>query len=128
VCGQEGFIAAVLRNARMSGWPEAQLHCEFFAAASAASGDDVEFQVKLASSGRVIGVARDRTVVQALAAADVHVPVSRKQGVCGTCLTRVIEGEPDHRDLVLTSAEQARNDRFLPCCSRSKSAVLVLDL
>ena len=66
--------------------------------------------------------------MQALAAADVHIPVSCEQGVCGTCLTRVIEGEPDHRDLVLTSDEHARNDQFLPCCSRSKSALLVLDL
>ncbi|HEV7577934.1 MAG TPA: PDR/VanB family oxidoreductase [Caldimonas sp.] len=128
VCGPEGFIAAALRNARARGWLEAQLHCEFFAAAPAASADDVEFQVKLASSGRLIGVPRDWTVVRALAAADVHIPVSCEQGVCGTCLTRVIEGEPDHRDLVLTSDEQARNDQFLPCCSRSKSAVLVLDL
>jgi vanillate O-demethylase ferredoxin subunit len=128
VCGPEGFIAAALRKARASGWHEAQLHCEFFAAAPVDTRGDVEFQVKLASSGRLIGVARDRTVVQALADADVHIPVSCEQGVCGTCLTRVIEGEPDHRDLVLTSDEHARNDQFLPCCSRSKSAVLVLDL
>ena len=128
VCGPEGFIAAALRSARTGGWRETQLHCEFFAAAPAASADDVEFRVKLASSGRLVGVPRDRTVVQALADADVHIPVSCEQGVCGTCLTRVLEGEPDHRDLVLTSDEQARNDQFLPCCSRSKSAVLVLDL
>ena len=128
VCGPEGFIAAALRNARVHGWPESQLHCEFFASAPSASAHDVEFQVRLASSGRLIGVPRDRTVVQALADADVHVPVSCEQGVCGICLTRVLEGEPDHRDLVLTSDEQAKNDQFLPCCSRSRSSVLVLDL
>jgi vanillate O-demethylase ferredoxin subunit len=48
--------------------------------------------------------------------------------VCGTCLTRVIEGVPDHRDMYLTPEEQAANDQFLPCCSRSKSARLVLDI
>jgi vanillate O-demethylase ferredoxin subunit len=48
--------------------------------------------------------------------------------VCGTCLTRVLEGEPDHRDHYLTDDERAKNDQFLPCCSRSKSRMLVLDL
>jgi vanillate O-demethylase ferredoxin subunit len=48
--------------------------------------------------------------------------------VCGTCLTRVLEGEPDHKDAYLTPEEQEKNDQFLPCCSRSKSPLLVLDL
>jgi vanillate O-demethylase ferredoxin subunit len=54
--------------------------------------------------------------------------VSCEQGVCGTCLTRVLQGEVDHRDAYLTPEEQAANDQFTPCCSRSKSARLVLDL
>jgi len=67
-------------------------------------------------------------VVQALAAAGVVVSTSCEQGVCGTCLTRVLEGRPDHRDLYLTPEEQAAGDQFLPCCSRSKTPQLVLDL
>jgi len=67
-------------------------------------------------------------VVQALAEAGVYVPTSCEQGVCGTCVVRVLEGEPDHRDLYLTPAERAANDQFTPCCSRAKSARLVLDL
>ena len=54
--------------------------------------------------------------------------MSCEQGICGTCLTRVLEGVPDHRDLFLTENEQALNDQFTPCCSRSKSPLLVLDL
>jgi vanillate monooxygenase ferredoxin subunit len=72
--------------------------------------------------------AADLTVIAALAAEGVQVPTSCEQGVCGTCLTRVLEGEPDHRDLYLTPEEQAGNDQFLPCCSRAKSGRLVLDL
>jgi len=68
------------------------------------------------------------TVVQALSAAGVEIATSCEQGVCGTCLTRVLEGEPDHRDMYLTEEEQAANDQFTPCCSRSVSPVLVLDL
>src|SRR4030095_5233762 len=115
-------------TARAAGWPEDQLHYEFFGAEIAKSESDGIFQVKLASSGRVVVVPKDQTVVQALAAAGIEVATSCEQGVCGTCLTRVLEGEPDHKDLYLTPEEQAANDQFLPCCSRSKSTMLVLDL
>ncbi|WP_118178579.1 PDR/VanB family oxidoreductase [Paraburkholderia phosphatilytica] len=129
VCGPAGFIAVVLDTARAAGWSEAQLHREYFAAAAqdhaAASG---AFQVKLAASGRIVEVDHDETVIAALTAAGVDVPTSCEQGVCGTCLTRVLEGEPDHRDVYLTDDERAANDCFLPCCSRSKSPLLVLDL
>jgi vanillate O-demethylase ferredoxin subunit len=69
-----------------------------------------------------------KTVLQALAEAGIEVPFSCEQGVCGTCLTRVVDGTPEHRDMYLTPDEQAANDRFMPCCSRSVSRRLVLDL
>ena len=128
VCGPKGFMDWVLGTARSAGWPEAQLHYEFFGAEVAKSDDDAGFEVQLASSGRIVVVARDQTVVQALAAAGVEVATSCEQGVCGTCLTRVLEGQPDHKDMYLTPEEQAANDQFLPCCSRARSARLVLDL
>jgi vanillate O-demethylase ferredoxin subunit len=128
VCGPKGFMDAVLASARAQGWPESQIHYEFFAADATPVAGESAFEVMLASSGRIVTVAPDRSVVQALAEAGVAVPTSCEQGVCGTCLTRVIEGEPDHRDLYLTPEEQAANDQFLPCCSRARSARLVLDL
>ena len=128
VCGPKGFMDWVLGTARANGWPEAQLRFEFFSAEVAVHDADASFEVKLASSGRVVVVARDKTVAQALAEAGVEVPTSCEQGVCGTCITRVIDGEPDHRDMFLTPAEQRANDQFTPCCSRAKSAMLVLDL
>lgn len=128
VCGPKGFMDAVLSSARAQGWPEAQLHYEFFSAEVVKSDDDASFDVKLASSGRVIKVLADQSVTQALFAAGVDVPTSCEQGVCGTCLTRVIEGVPDHKDMYLTPDEQAANDQFMPCCSRSKSPLLVLDI
>jgi len=127
-CGPKGFMDAVLSAARPSGWPEEQLHYEFFNAEPVKLTSDGSFSVKLASSGRVIRVAADQTVVAALAAQSVQVPTSCEQGVCVTCLTRVLEGEPDHRDLYLSPEEQAVNDQFLPCCSRAKTEMLVLDL
>lgn len=128
VCGPAGFMDAVLNTARSSGWLASQLHYEFFGAAPVGTQTDESFQVKLGSSGRLILVPSEKTVIEALAAAGVDLPTACEQGVCGTCLTRVLEGEPDHRDMYLTPEEQAANDKMLPCCSRSKSPVLVLDL
>ena len=112
---------AVLGAARGKGWPEQQLHCEFFTGEAVRPGDANSFEVQLASSGRVVRVPADQTVVQALAACGIEIQTSCEQGVCGTCLTRVLEGEPDHKDLYLTPEEHAANDQFLPCCSRSRS-------
>jgi len=128
VCGPTGFMDWVLSAANARGWPEEQLHREYFTAAPVDTSHDGSFDVKIASSGRLIRVPAEKSVVQALLEAGVEVPTSCEQGVCGTCLTRVIEGEPDHRDLYLTDAERAKHDRFMPCCSRSKSPLLVLDL
>ncbi|WP_341892649.1 PDR/VanB family oxidoreductase [Variovorax sp. YR752] len=128
VCGPKGFMDAVLGSARAQGWPEAQIHFEFFGAEPAAAGGGEAFEVMLASSGRVIPVPAGVSVVQALGQCGVAIATSCEQGVCGTCLTKVIDGVPDHRDLYLTPEEQAAGDQFLPCCSRAKSARLVLDL
>jgi vanillate O-demethylase ferredoxin subunit len=87
-----------------------------------------EFSVKLARSGRVLDVEAGVSVLDTLAAEGVAVPMSCQQGVCGTCVTRVLQGEPDHWDMYLTPEEQALNDRFCPCVSRSRSDLLVLDL
>lgn len=128
VCGPKGFMDVVLASARAAGWPEAQLHYEFFGAEVAQKVDDGSFEVLLASSGRIVVVPPDRTIVQALAAEGIAVATSCEQGVCGTCLTRVIEGTPDHRDMYLTPEEQAAGDQMLVCCSRAATARLVLDL
>jgi vanillate O-demethylase ferredoxin subunit len=128
VCGPRGFMDAVLQTARAQGWPETRLHYEFFSADVAPAEGDSAFEVQLASSGRIVQVPKDQSVTQALAAAGVEIMVSCEQGVCGTCLTRVLEGVPDHRDSYLTPEERAANDQFTPCCSRAKTPRLVLDL
>jgi len=128
VCGPGGFIEYVTGNAKARGWPAAQIHFEYFAGQAIDTSADGSFEVMLASSGRLLTVPADRTVVAVLAENGVEVPVSCEQGVCGTCLTRVLEGEIDHRDQFLLDDERAANDQFTPCCSRAKSRRLVLDL
>jgi vanillate monooxygenase ferredoxin subunit len=128
VCGPQGLMDAVLKAARAGGWDEQRLHHEYFGADVQPRAGDGAFEVQLASSGRVIAVSAEKSVLAALADAGVIVPSSCEQGVCGTCLTRVVDGVPDHRDQYLLPDEQAANDQFLPCCSRAKSTRLVLDL
>lgn len=127
-CGPQGFMDWIQGKVRGASLPDTQVHFEFFSREVAAQSSDISFEVQLARSGRIVLVQKSETVIQALAAAGVNVEVSCEQGVCGTCLTRVIDGEPEHRDCYLTPAEHAANDQFTPCCSRSRSPRLVLDL
>jgi vanillate O-demethylase ferredoxin subunit len=128
VCGPAGFIAFVLDSAKAQGWQAAQLHVEYFSAAAVDTTGDRPFDVKIASSGQVFTVPPERSVIKILAEHGIDIPYSCEEGVCGTCLTGVIEGEPDHRDMYMTDEEHAANKEFTPCCSRARSALLVLDL
>lgn len=128
VCGPTGFIAHVVGTAKAQGWDPANIHLEYFGAAPQDTSGDGSFAVRIASSGQCITVAPDQSVTQALLAHGIEIMTSCEQGVCGTCITRVLQGECEHRDLYFTDAEKAANDQFTPCCSRAKSAVLVLDL
>ncbi|TDY15500.1 vanillate O-demethylase ferredoxin subunit [Paraburkholderia sp. BL6665CI2N2] len=128
VCGPAGFIDAVLNETAARGWNPANVHREYFGVGAVAKQVNSCFQVRLASTGKLIEIAAHETVVQALASQGVDIPTSCEQGVCGTCLTRVLAGQPDHRDMYLTDEERAANDQFLPCCSRSRSPTLTLGL
>lgn len=129
VCGPNGFMDFVLNSAEVAHWAKDHLHKEYFAAEPMVdSGDNSEFSVKIASTGQLIPIAADETVTSALEKCGIAIDVSCEQGICGTCLTNVLEGEPDHRDMILTDEERDSNTIFTPCCSRSKTKILVLDL
>jgi vanillate O-demethylase ferredoxin subunit len=128
ICGPSGFMDYVLTTARANGWPDDRLHREYFAAAPVDNPDDGAFDIQLARTGTRCQVPAGKTVLEILLAHGIDLPFSCESGVCGTCLTPVLEGTPDHRDSFLTEAEHASGNQFLPCCSRSKSPVLVLDL
>jgi vanillate O-demethylase ferredoxin subunit len=128
VCGPGGFMNHVLGSARTLGWQEARLHREYFVAEPVDHGADKPFELELRRSGRTIFVPSDKSAAAALADAGVEVPLSCEQGVCGTCLTRVLGGVPDHRDFYLTDEEHQRNESFTPCCSRSLTPRLLVDL
>jgi vanillate O-demethylase ferredoxin subunit len=128
VCGPKGFLEAVRACAADNGWAADRVHYEYFGGADLHSTADRHFEVVINSTGRVIKVEAHQTVVEALEENGVSIDTACRQGACGTCLTRVLEGEIDHKDFFLTPEEQAENNQFTPCCSRAKSARLVLDL
>lgn len=128
VCGPGGFIDAVTGAAGALGWAGDRVHVEYFGAVLPDVGGDRSFDVRIASSGQAYTVPAGRTVIEVLYAHGIEVPVSCEQGICGTCVTRVIEGTPDHRDHYLTDEEHAANDQFTPCCSRALTATILLDL
>jgi vanillate O-demethylase ferredoxin subunit len=128
VCGPTGFMDHVLQTARTLGWAEDRLHREYFAAAAIDHSADGPFEIQIEATGQLIRVGADQSAAQALLDAGFDLSLSCEQGVCGTCMTRVVAGSPDHRDLYLTDAEHARNDCFTPCCSRSRTPRLVVDL
>lgn len=128
VCGPRAFMDLVEQTAA-STWPPESVHLEYFTADPAAlAGPRETFVVRLARTGGEYVVPAEKSIVETLAEHGVHVETSCEQGVCGTCLTGVLEGTPDHRDVFLTDEEQAANDRMCCCVSRARSDVLVLDL
>jgi vanillate O-demethylase ferredoxin subunit len=129
LCGPAGFIGMVAEAARAYDLGDEQIHVELFGAPPAtAAPSGGAFDIRLAGSSRTLTVAPGQSALECLEAHGIQVPVSCRQGVCGSCLTTVLEGEPEHRDFYLTDAERARGDCFLPCCSRAHSPLLVLDL
>jgi len=105
------------------------VHIERFAATEEVrSVQDDGYQVRLARSGRTIEVASGTSLLDALLDANVNVDYSCREGICGACETAVLEGRPDHRDLILTDCRRQANDTMMVCVSGCKDGKLVLDL
>ena len=107
-----------------------QAHIERFAAVAVQASADARqsYSLELRRSGKTFEVRPDTTLHEVLKACKADVPFSCEEGVCGSCETKVIEGDIDHRDSVLTAAERASNKVMMVCVSGCKSEKLVLDL
>lgn len=123
-CGPGAMLAAV--EDACAAWPAGALHRERFAAwAPTAAGS---FDVVLTRSGVRLTVPEDEPLLDVLEASGIELDNSCRAGICGTCAVGVVSGDPDHRDDVLTDDERERGEIMLPCVSRSRSRVLVLDI
>jgi cytochrome P450/ferredoxin-NADP reductase len=126
VCGPNGFMDFVTHAAQRLGWHEDTVHLERFGAE--VNTDGAPFTVVAARSQLTFEVQPGERIADKLIEHGVAVSMSCQSGVCGTCITRVISGMPDHRDHVQTASEKAGNRTITVCCSRSKTRRLVLDV
>ena len=126
-CGPHDFMRYVRELAARS-LPEERIHSELFqAVAEPDTGPDDGFEVEL-DTGEVYTVPPGRSIAEVLEANGQPLDTSCREGICGTCVLRVIEGEPDHRDHCLTAKEKAAGDQIAACVSRSRSPRLVVEL
>ncbi|TYC69041.1 oxidoreductase [Stappia sp. BW2] len=125
VCGPQGFMDWVISTAEAAGHASANVHREYFSADVDLTGDS--FEVEARASGITVTIGPDDTIAKVLAAQGVKIEVKCEEGVCGTCVTDVLEGDIDHRDQFLTDEEREDGDQICVCCSRGRGK-LVLDI
>ena len=123
-CGPKGLMDSVQD---MSGhWPSGNVHFESFGVDAKVHAANKTFRVILAKSGVTLNVGEHETILDALRSHGRRVPSSCESGTCGSCRTRLLAGEPEHRDMVLRTEEQT--SQIMVCVSRAKSDELTLDL
>lgn len=124
-CGPLPMLAAF--EAATASRPQEEIHVEYFTAkeAPAASGG---FTVVLSKTGKEVFIPAGKTILDTLLDLGIETPYSCMEGTCGECVTNVLEGIPDHKDVFLTKQDQAANKKMMICCSGSKSDRLVLEL
>ena len=127
-CGPAGMLSAFRECEPLR--PAGTLHWEYFAAAPTDGEQKTtgDFELRLAKSQKQFTVAANQSILDLLLDHGVELEYGCMEGVCGACRTGVLEGRPDHRDFVLSPQERAANNSIMPCCSRSLSPCLVLDL
>jgi ferredoxin-NADP reductase len=127
VCGPRPMIEAAREIADAAGIPRDHVHFELFQTA-VHDESEMPFEVELASSGQVFTIPPGRTIIEVLEEAGIDLMYDCQRGDCGICQTDVLEGEPDHRDVVLTEAERGSGKVMQICVSRAKTPRLKLDL
>jgi len=121
------MIEALRERAVAAGYAKDHVHFELFDEPKAQSGDQ-PFEVEIKSTGEVFTVPPGKSIIDVLEEGGVDLVYDCRRGDCGICQTTVLEGIPDHRDVILTDDERAANDVMQICVSRAKTPRLVLDL
>jgi cytochrome P450/ferredoxin-NADP reductase len=127
-CGPTRMLEAL--ESCCAAWPEDAVRIEHFYSTIGTLDPTKEhaFEAELKDSGIVITVAADQTLLAALRAANIDVQSDCLEGLCGSCEVRVLSGQVDHRDVVLTRAEREASNKMMSCCSRAVGAKLELEL
>lgn len=128
VCGPSGMIEAVKSGVAAVGWSSDRFHYELFSNDSEAGNENAAFDVEIHATGQVVHVPADKTIIEALEEAGLDPLYDCQRGDCGICQSNVIDGIPEHRDLILTDQEKASNSVMQICVSRARTPKLVIDL
>lgn len=123
-CGPEGLLSAI--EARCAKLPPGSLQIERFKAAEPDATGDTAFEIVLERLGLTLTVTPGVSILETIEAVGVDVNYSCREGTCGVCETKIIDGIADHRDVLLSPEERAANKSMMICCSRSKTPHLVL--
>jgi vanillate O-demethylase ferredoxin subunit len=126
-CGPTAMLTAFRAVAQTLGIPSACVHFEYFSS-EVETATEGGFTIVLNKTGGEILVQPGQTILHALTEHGLNVPYSCEEGICGACETRVLDGTPDHRDMILSDTEREESKTMMICCSGSKSPRLVLDL
>lgn len=124
-CGPTGMLKTF--ETLTADLPEDSVHTEHFSAGQVVDKSGT-FEVEFKRLGKVVTIHEGETILDAAIEAGANVAYSCEEGVCGSCETLILEGEPDHRDEVLSHHERQTGKKMMICCSRSKSSRLVLDI
>ncbi|MDE2694310.1 MAG: PDR/VanB family oxidoreductase [Paracoccaceae bacterium] len=126
-CGPAGLIEAIKNQALELDWDSSRVHFELFKT-DTSNNENTAFEIEIHSTGQVIQVNSDQSIIDALEEAGLDPLYDCQRGDCGICQCDVISGEPDHRDIILTDEEKSSNTIMQICVSRAKSKRLVIDI
>ena len=127
-CGPTPMLDAFEQTCASLGYPHAHIE-RFVAVEQAAAADALEsYEVELRKSGKQLRMEAGMVLLDVLLEQGCDLDYSCREGVCGSCEVKVLEGEVDHRDSVLTKSERAANKSMMACVSGCRSRRLVLDL
>ena len=119
LCGPTGFMDVVANGAKSLGWPVTSVFTESFGSKTTQLETSTAFELHLKKSNKTVHVPAHLSIIDVLRTHNIDIPSSCQQGVCGTCVTEVVEGGVDHQDAVLTDDERATH--MCPCVSRARS-------
>lgn len=135
LCGPPPMIESITGLLQALGVARHQIHFEVFnpavavaaglpseetAAAPAGAAPSAAFEATFERSGVTARLSGRQTLLEAAEACHASIPSLCRAGVCGTCRTRVLEGEVDCQSSMLD--DQDRSDGFvLACVSRLRS-------
>jgi len=128
LCGPPSFMTSVVEVLGSNRWPVQHIYSESFVAATPVATENRPFEVQIASTGEVLQVSESAFLIDVLHEHGYAVACSCTQGICGSCITPVLEGVPEHRDAIMSARQRDANRSMTVCVSRARSQRLVLDL